>query len=612
MKAPKFTGTVIVSDDAELAARMSCLLARTGHYLPIINGPRLTRPDPDAEVTRRNNAIARTKSKEILLAGLSSDASRLLKDKLQSRKVRTLDDDTSLNELKSAIARFDPEPIRWGRDYIGIGLLNALRARRGIIFTDSKSSTFYQDVPSTNGHIVFCEDDDPLAQVIAANYAFSLGAGLSLTPSTSRTASAETLERFYSIYDQQSETRSNTQLLEELQSELRTRCGPLNVPEGGSATFITGGLPYGFAFPEIPSTHLLDLDLGISIVNGFAAEQFDDGAISAAVLVNPDQVAAPEIRAAGDMLVRQGVFVRGYEGPAATVQSISKMIEYFPYDLLIIATHCGDASGFRWTYEYTDSEGIERTLVVDIALGISETNEDDLLNVLQFTCFVSLDGVDWHDPQKSEKLNVGKAITDWMERTRSHDLEPVKKEDIPRVRWSAALKMYDNNYIAVPRPLAGSRTPLIINNACSSWHRLAETFSFNNARGYIGTLFPVSNSEAEEVITRLLRDYFRQPIPVGLWSAQQDVYGEGVRRPYVMTGVYPQHFRTSFGDHPRTLLERLRRCHTDWKTYIANRDADEENIRELKEIVQYHEQEIEHFEYLVHSAPDHVDTREGA
>ena len=69
------------------------------------------------------------------------------------------------------------------------------------------------------------------------------------------------------------------------------------------------------------------------------------------------------------------------------------MIKLFPYDLLLIATHCGDPSGCRWTYEYEDTEGIQRTLVVDVAVGVGRTSDDDMLDVLQFTRFVSLDGI---------------------------------------------------------------------------------------------------------------------------------------------------------------------------------------------------------------------------
>lgn len=109
----------------------------------------------------------------------------------------------------------------------------------------------------------------------------------------------------------------------------------------------------------MPSTHLFIYpDLGIATLNGFAAEQEGSRGVQVATLVNPETTPAPEIDAAARILSDQRLFVRVYQGSGADVTSISEMIELFPYDLMIIATHCGDAPGYRWTYEFTDSEGI--------------------------------------------------------------------------------------------------------------------------------------------------------------------------------------------------------------------------------------------------------------
>jgi hypothetical protein len=52
------------------------------------------------------------------------------------------------------------------------------------------------------------------------------------------------------------------------------------VSECGSITFITGGLLLGCSVPEVPSTHLFKYpDLGIAMINGFAAEQSDRNAV---------------------------------------------------------------------------------------------------------------------------------------------------------------------------------------------------------------------------------------------------------------------------------------------------------------------------------------------
>lgn len=55
---------------------------------------------------------------------------------------------------------------------------------------------------------------------------------------------------------------------------------------------------------------------------------------------------------------------------------------------------------------------------------------------------------------------------------------------------------------------------------------------------------------------------YQQLFPVGiqphaLWCVQNDVYGDTNRRPYVMTGVYPQSVRPGRGDTSRQIITKL-------------------------------------------------------
>ena len=70
IKCPKISTSVIISDDPQLAAKLSCALATPGTYLPVLEGPRMTRNDSSAEIARRNNAILRVKPRSVFLAGL--------------------------------------------------------------------------------------------------------------------------------------------------------------------------------------------------------------------------------------------------------------------------------------------------------------------------------------------------------------------------------------------------------------------------------------------------------------------------------------------------------------------------------------------------------------
>ena len=172
-------------------------------------------------------------------------------------------------------------------------------------------------------------------------------------------------------------------------------------------------------------------------------------------------------------------------------------------------------------------------------MGIGRSNVRDLLNVTQFMRFISLDGVDWSNQAEKKKLYVGTAIRTFTELIRRKpELEPVKKETVPRVLGSAALAMADGNLIALPRSLAHKNTPIVINNACVSWHRLAKNFMFGGARAYVGTLIPVTSAEAVGVVERMLGKHFGKPLPVALWAAQRDVYGSGGRAPYVMMAYF--------------------------------------------------------------------------
>jgi len=272
-------------------------------------------------------------------------------------------------------------------------------------------------------------------------------------------------------------------------------------------------------------------------------------------------------------------------------------VELLPFDLLITATHCGDSSGYRWTYEFKDSEGIDRTLVVDIALGVQGTDDPEMLGVTQFMRFVSLDGVDWSDPAKAEKLYIGRAMIDFLDRVRTdspNELQPVRKEDVPRVLGSAALKMHDQNYICFAQAVADHGTPIIINNACSSWHRLASNFTFGGARAYIGALFPIMSGEASDIVVRLLGKHFGKPLPVALWSAQREVYGDNVRRPYVMTGVFPQRLRTSPRHVPRQLASQLSGALTRWRKALPTvvpRPTDH-RTKKIEENIRFYEREL--------------------
>ena len=74
-QAPIIGRKFVIADDAQLAAQVCGVLAKQGEYLAVVDGPRLSRLDADAEIIRRNNAAARVLNLRLVVHAGLSDAS---------------------------------------------------------------------------------------------------------------------------------------------------------------------------------------------------------------------------------------------------------------------------------------------------------------------------------------------------------------------------------------------------------------------------------------------------------------------------------------------------------------------------------------------------------
>lgn len=591
-KAPILSKFLIISDNPHLTAQISSLLGKRGHYTPVVDCPRLTRHDADNEVLRRNNIAARFQPSPIIFAGVEQKVKDSFKKKLPDKIVEYVESIEDLSKIKKLHFKRPEEKLTWGKENIGIGLLLALRQNKEIVFSEDGESnnSAYSDLE----HLVVCEEGDELVQVIAANYAYSIGAGLLFIPEL-KEGKAETIcEAFYSSADHADINQSEK--LEQLKGILREASSNVSLEGKKMLTFITGKMPWGFAYPEVPTTHIFKYPgIGISILNAIVSEQPNTQGLSLGVMIDPEQVGASEVNTVKKSLGQRGMILKTLKGPGANVYNVTRNIGLLPYDFLLISTHCGDAGGWEWTYEYEDSEGIQRTLVTHTTIGVgSIPHEDDLLEVMQFSKFASLDGVDWNDPEAKEKLYVGTAILDYIERSKDiNDFKPVKKEPIGRVRGSSALKMWDNNYIPVPEHIAGESLPIVLNNACSSWHRLAGNFVFGQARVYIGTLFEVLDAQAYEIAVRLTDKYFGKSLAVALWRAQNDVYQDSVKRPYIMVGPHFQRLRITSEDKAKKVIKNMTVSGANMARSLANNNGDEYAKQKIKENLDFLKAEIE-------------------
>ncbi|GAB3431476.1 hypothetical protein GCM10027320_12570 [Massilia solisilvae] len=176
---------------------------------------------------------------------------------------------------------------------------------------------------------------------------------------------------------------------------------------------------------------------------------------------------------------------------------------------------------------------------VDRAMGIGAIPFNDKFMVTQFNRFHSLDGVDWRDKSGLAALPIGSAISTKSSiagATERHE-HIVSEETIPRVIGSMAIQLHDGIWLYAPQGFSPEAAPVIINNSSWSWHELSKRATFAGARAYVGSLFPVTDTEAQEVGQALFDRHIAQQLPKALWAAQRDIYAPSARRPYVMIGL---------------------------------------------------------------------------
>ena len=116
----------------------------------------------------------------------------------------------------------------------------------------------------------------------------------------------------------------------------------LPIQAGMLLTFVTRSIPWGIAFPEVPTTHLFRYpDLGIALINGFVHEQAGSPGIRTALVIDPGGGESNEMAALRTRLTEGGVLTKVLRGARASVYQVDNSIMSFPYDLLTLATHCG-------------------------------------------------------------------------------------------------------------------------------------------------------------------------------------------------------------------------------------------------------------------------------
>ncbi|WP_162932287.1 hypothetical protein [Solimonas sp. K1W22B-7] len=495
----------------------------------------MARIDWTNEVTRRSNLVAHVQPRKVLFTDLTDAAAEALSQHIPATLVSRI---STRDEAKLAllgVVRARDTEFAWGERNLGIGLMLARQTGAMLRVDPTVDPSNINFVEAGQHVLIACESGNEMSQIIASNLTHAIGGSLVVFDPLPDVEADELIEALYQVGGGAGAAR-----FEDLSARVRALLpAEVRADRFTEVLFVTHRFPYGIGIPERPSSHLFAYpDLGRTIVQSLWATQNADLSARTALLVQPGQVVGSEITVIADALSRNRTLTRVLEGPGASVHRVDLLLQAVPWDLVVFSSHAGDAPGSRDTYVYVDDEGRERRLIVEQAVSIGVDPHQEDIPVKFFFNYQELDGVSWSDKAALAELPVGSALHAFhrldVDQRRAARVESIR---LPRVRNAMAIKLHDHVWFPAIHALAPGASPLVVVNACSSWHQMSGLFVYAGARAYIGTMFPVTDPEAQEVAGHLLDRELGQPLSHALWRAQHAVYGDGTRRPYLLIGL---------------------------------------------------------------------------
>lgn len=187
---PAFAPATVIVDDPLVGAAVVALLGREGHYTPIIEAPRLERPDALWELQRTLIAIRRCPSHVVVYAGRRDRQSLLLGSVLNDLRFEVVESADEADRRLSDLVEDKPSGVLTCRPtQLLEGLLHARLQHSALRVSQSAPSlrTASRREGHAPTHSLIVATSNPRTNLIAAEFAYACGASARrMTPISAR------------------------------------------------------------------------------------------------------------------------------------------------------------------------------------------------------------------------------------------------------------------------------------------------------------------------------------------------------------------------------------------------------------------------------------------
>jgi len=495
----------------------------------------ITRSRSEELNVKINNSLKKMGGCEYLILGGLSENQKSYLTFLDQYKCIEIDTIVDVELCLSGIAYDKNNFLAVRSNEAQTGLYFAAKLK-SILKIDNNADYLTESLQKAKG-IIIVENNGFSSTVIAVNYALSVNASLKIIEPLEEDEAKEI------IYHIENWQRGNTHSFLELQRIMCKKIECIEFSEYEFATFFTEGAPYSLILKNIiPFTYVnLTFNTGFFIFDNIYIENKES--IGSSIVFSPLVFGVDEeTEFVINLLKKERFYVRELTGKDASVNKIEMHVKEYPYDLLHICSHGGEVSGYSLVKEFVDRVGVSHVIEYDEVISFAPEKGKSLIQVTCKQIWRKFDKFIWKSKELKDENYPHFVFIDMINAV--HNRSGEKYSGIPKsiVSDSCAIKCYDFNYQAVFNLVSCFHTsPIIFNNTCWSWSGISESFLACGVRGYIGTLWSINNSVANNSAKIFYENLFDNTILNSLQKSFKATIGTSSENIYLFWGL---HFST--------------------------------------------------------------------
>ena len=531
---PTLATCALMSDDVGLAIKVSTLSWKIATYIPLLNLPRLFRPDWRAEIQKRMVTLQR--------AGIT----KVFTKKDEAERIGGIFQKAGF-DVVSAEHLLQTLHEQEGQPSVGNFVLNSLEdfallcgytkrlSNGGVEYLCIQNAG--EDKQYSGGKLMVLETSSRVLDVSVVNYARYFGYDLKIIPELVPQFEKD-FERILTLFHEGPEAFvSHKESLIALVSSVLGIADIQGEYEG--VQLIVKDFPIGILFESIPAAHLFHVDAEMKLFEDIVELRMKprDSFLPSYLFVDlQEDELQSEIPEVVSEISNQSQWRFHLNGRRATVAALRLFCQFFPIDFLMVSGHGGRPMVRVAEFEYKDENGNPHIIKVREFYQFLRVVEGKIEVESKYE-FLSIDGVDWEN-----KKEIGRRCLSIRGFLEKEENKLISSENVS-IDSLEGLVLANGVFMGNIHFFANSGNPVLFLNTCGSLSRAGKLLSFAGARAIVGTAWSILDTDAV-IFSKGFFNALKEPnLANAFFAARMAVINEYSKLSYWFVGTLNTVFR---------------------------------------------------------------------